>query len=248
MTRHTEPVSIEQSGHDRQTLTHPSFGLISVSEINGRSAMFGSELIHDRVVRIRVTHAAQDRNLSNDWNFERGRILELDMTHAQFAQFIGCHSGRTVPVTLRSIRDGQLEQVPEIDMASQPPKIEQFRKEMQATVNRVAERSSSAFSKLDEALDEAKIPQKLRAQLKALTTQAQGSLSALPSALSFILEQAHEASEAVVNDAKVGLESYALRRMAEVSTASLDGRGTLNDELPILTTSGQQEVLRSISS
>lgn len=218
--RKQEPIKVEDlndSWRDGKRLTHPAFGLVSVSEITGRSVMFGSEIIHDRVVRVRVSHAHQDRSLSNDWNHERGSILEFDMTHGQFAQMIASHSGRSTPVTLRMHRVGELHTVPEIEKESVAPKIEVFKSEMAKSVSEIVSRSNEGFEGLESALKELKIPQKTRDNLLRMVNSAKGGLSNLPSSLTFILEQAHEAAEGVANDAKVSLEAYALQRLSDMA-------------------------------
>lgn len=218
----------EDSLHSEQELTHPAFGLVSVSEIHGRNAVFGSDITHDRVLRIRVTQAIQHRHLSNDWNHSKGTIVEFDMTHAQFAQFIASNSGRTTPVTLRTHREGHLYDVPEIKIDTRPLKVEQFRQEIKNSIQKATSRTAQALAKLENAVMDASMSKKQRDSLMALISESRAVTERLPESLNFINQQANEALEGQVNEVKVSLEAYAMRRLSEYQDADTQAPIVLN--------------------
>lgn len=81
----------------------PFMGNISLSRTSGNGqVMFDSPHAHQHVISMTISTAYRKHDLSRDWIFPEDRIVQLDMTEAQWAKMvssIGMGSG--TPVTLK---------------------------------------------------------------------------------------------------------------------------------------------------
>ena len=86
----------------KETHEHPSYGVISFSRTyGGEKNLFGSSIKHQNTIRMKVSHAKLERRLNEDHVYEKDKIIEVEMSEAQFAQAItSLNSAAGVPVTL----------------------------------------------------------------------------------------------------------------------------------------------------
>lgn len=75
---------------ENERYTHPSFGQIHFSRVNGNNTDFyGSELPQDHYITMEVHHSEIERSLTKDWYFTKGLpVIELRMSSGQFAEMI----------------------------------------------------------------------------------------------------------------------------------------------------------------
>lgn len=95
--------------------THESYGMIGISHASCSSgvALFGSSIKHDRMVQIRISRAAVERDLHREWYYSRDSIVEVDMSASQFAEFITTPNvGSGVPCTIRYVDGVNIEEPP----------------------------------------------------------------------------------------------------------------------------------------
>lgn len=131
--------TVEEQGTsmERETLTHPAFGLIGFSRVSGgENTLFGSSIKHNDRIIMRLKHAKQDRHLHDDWYHGRGLITEVEMSYSQFAECISSlNVGEGVPCTIRyTEKDGMVPYIKE-----NVSKREQFRNEFSETVSKAME-------------------------------------------------------------------------------------------------------------
>ena len=95
------------------------YGMISVHRTNSTgSHLVGSDIEHQQYITLRISKAIYERNLKNDWWFDRDNIVEVSMTLSQWAEFISSPNTSGVPCTLDRIQGKCLfdeEEVPFID-------------------------------------------------------------------------------------------------------------------------------------
>lgn len=95
------------------------YGMISVHRTNSTgSHLVGSDIEHQQYITLRISKAIYERNLKNDWWFDRDNIIEVSMTLSQWAEFISSPNTGGVPCTLDRIQGRRLweeEEVPFID-------------------------------------------------------------------------------------------------------------------------------------
>lgn len=93
---------------ERETHSHPSYGMIRFSRISGRPPyFFGSELPQDHYIELTIEGGELQRDLSNDWyHSDHRRIIECRMTANQFSELItSLNIGCGVPCTLQYVDD-----------------------------------------------------------------------------------------------------------------------------------------------
>ena len=96
---------------DKETeiISHPSFGQVSFSRINGGNGEFyGSELSANHYIQMTVENSEIERSLSKDWYFTKGiPLIKIRMTAIQFSELItSLNTGGGTPCTIEMI-DGK---------------------------------------------------------------------------------------------------------------------------------------------
>lgn len=103
MSKHdiVEP-TVDQYGSD----THPAFGQISASRgsYSGQGAiLFDSDVRHQHTVTITVTEATRQRSNGHDYiHGGTKRLIEVEMSEAQWASFVSSMNTSGVPCTLKA--------------------------------------------------------------------------------------------------------------------------------------------------
>lgn len=184
---------------------HPAFGTIVMTTRTGSASLFGSDLRHGQAVSITISRAHMRRD-SRDWIHSDEVLLELEMSHAQFAQFITSNgNGTGTPVTLRYAAEpgSRLQDIPRIKPIEQ--RAESMRKEIQKQVREQIEEIRKEIAELRAMADSGKVGIKdLRAKLHTLACHTDN----LPANLAYHVECAEEAMEKVVSDAKIEVEAH----------------------------------------
>ena len=87
---------------DVTELHHDAFGMIGVTIVTGGSdTLFGSDLKHGQTVRIRIKRARSQRNHSRDSFFAEDSLVEVTLSHTQFAEMITSpNRGDGIPCTI----------------------------------------------------------------------------------------------------------------------------------------------------
>ena len=69
--------------------THPAFGCISASRVNGgKGHFFGSGIQHNHFVSITISTAERVRDKYGEHHFQRSSLMEVQLTTTQWAEFI----------------------------------------------------------------------------------------------------------------------------------------------------------------
>ena len=107
---------------------HPAYGFIRMSRVNGGSGrLFMSPLRHENRISITIGEAEQVRSLSTDAHYAGRQIIEVQMSEAQFAQFITNsmnHAG--APCTITSNNGKMIPPLDDVQLKS-----DQYYKEAQ---------------------------------------------------------------------------------------------------------------------
>lgn len=202
-----------EKGRGKQ-YAHPAFGQISVSRISGRRALYGSDFMHDRFVRVAIGPSVLQRDLSHDWYFRSQTVIEVDLSEAQWATFVSSFNvGEGVPCTIARDHNGGVPAFPLRD-SGQEYKIETDAK------------LSECIRLVDEAIaavDAAGLTKPKRDALLAPLRRAHQHLSCN---LPFVAKSFGEHMETRVEKAKVEVEAYisgAINRAGLAALAAKDG-------------------------
>lgn len=225
MPRNTiPPTQVDRSTHgsDRVTYTHPAFGVIKLTTVNGGGVLFGSDLTHHARVRIELSRAHLDRHLSSDWIHSDDRLAIIEMSHAQFASFImSGGDGTGTPVTLSSFNGADIPGIEPIES-----KQEIMRREIKASVEETLQEMRAKVDALGQLVSSGKAPIK---ELREIQRGLAVSLSNASSNLAFTVEQAEEALDAATKSAKMDVDAYVLDTARRIGMDTARNIGLIHD-------------------
>lgn len=215
----TKHRGIGKGTDEEETDTHPSFGQIRCSRVSGRTALYGSDFVHDHYMTVAICPSETRRSLSHDWPYAKQPIIEIAMSESQWAQFISTpNSGQGTRCTITDLHGKPVPQIPE------PKRRDaQFRAEMVGKVHR-AQREIAALRTEVEGL---KIS---GAAKKTLTDRIWQAEMATSSSIEFVQKSFDEHIERTVDQAKTEVEAYIEARIHAAGLSAL-GIGKLV-ELP----------------
>lgn len=135
---------------------HPAYGQVGISRCQGQTKLFGSALdYHGSFIKLTVRRCERRHSLHRDWYFGRGEIVEVWMSHAQFAEMITTPNvGMGVPCTIRfhSTKPGPGE-IPRIadEVRTEAEKVvEGFKEDQTRIVGTLHEKMAEAAVILDK--------------------------------------------------------------------------------------------------
>lgn len=199
----TQDASGHKSGAD--TFAHPAFGVAVLTQRGGGTGkLFGSDIQHQGTMAICIKTAELDRHLGRDWIHGRETVVDLEFTHAQFAQFItGVGKGDGTPCTLRYRATGPIEQMPEI--AHLEEKFETHKREIREMAAKSIAGMKATVAKLEELNKGGSIPKNI---FKGLMHDLKCQMDNIPSNMAFTVSSAEETLEKATAHAKIEVESF----------------------------------------
>lgn len=205
--------------------THPAYGTITMTtSTGGERTLFGSDLGHNQRISIRINTAELHRDLYRDWIHSRDHIIEFEMSHAQFAQFItsnGCGSG--TPITIKWMKDvGQIPGIKNIQT-----KHETQRKEIHEITRRAYDGVLKDLGRLKAMLDTGKIGKR---ELAQIIRDMEISIGNAPANLAYAVESAEEALAKAASDARIEVESYVQMTAQRLGLKHIDDLAKLADK------------------
>lgn len=188
---------------EANTEQEPYMTTVQVSHVSGDVALFDSEHRHQGFVALRINTAERDRGLGRDWIRGDKEIIEVHMSHAQWAAMISTpNSGTGTPATLQHIFHQRVEQ-PDVDQ-----RTEKYGPELVAFVEK-------AIKRID-ALSEGKLT---KAQKSELGLIRQDLVSNMP----FMARCFDEHMEDRKEKAKSDIEAHMNASIQRVGYAALKG-------------------------
>lgn len=217
------PVKITKDAQGDEVETHPSYGLVSVSHYTCAPPQnfFGSSIRHNAGVSLTISLASKRRSLSNNWFFDEGELIEINMTQAQWAELLSSFNrGPGVPCTLNHV-NGPLAMtykemgVPPCPETNERQIIEEeFKKEMANITRGMAD----LMKKAQEFQDKPSIN---KADRKAFLDIATTLNRKIDSCLPFIQGQFNEAMDGVIVQAKHDIEAFTSQLLRQAGLESV---------------------------
>lgn len=210
----------------REIYKHPAYITVNMTVVSGgRDALFGSDVPHSDRIRIEVKRAELVRNLSTDWYHPRGvPLIEFDMSHAQFAQFITTQNrGVGVPATLTFLKEEGM--VPGIKKVES--KNDLFKREIRAAAAQRIEDIGAQVDALGALIESGKLPKK---ELQSIHKNLDRLRAQLPNSLSFVVGCAEEALEEATLSAKIEVESFISSRISELGLKTAQNLGLVSPQ------------------
>jgi hypothetical protein len=205
---------------------HPAYGMIGASRVQGGTMLFGSEFQHNAFVRITLRKAYVKRDLSTDWPHPREELFEVDVSEAQWAEFVSAMNiGFGVQCTIRHVGGEPMPRLPYPEK-----RADQFRKEL-------AEKLGDSLGALDElsaAIGDLKLSEKQKAALQGHVTRSRARLT---SGVPFVAKQFHEHMEAVTTKARIEINAHAVHTINALGLKTLASEAAPilpNDTKPVI--------------
>jgi hypothetical protein len=152
--------------------------------------------------------AEKQRNLSNNWFFSKGEIIEISLTACQFTDLISSFNmGDGVPCTLKHVNVSLAKQFEDNDVPPCPEVNErqQFEAEFKKDMAEIGQ-SMENLIKLAEALQ--KKPSINKGDRQAFVDIAKGIQCKISNSLPFVQSQFNEAVDSTLTDARADLQAF----------------------------------------
>lgn len=183
--------------------THPSFGIAKFSRhsCSHPQSLFGSSIGHENTITLTISRADHIRSDSSyDRYYEKGQIIEVEMSAAQFAEMITTMNyGSGVPVTLRRIQGVAIEGTDTVN------KRQQHSDEFKQRMKDFTDRLKGDQKKLEEMLKKDKLSKEDKRQLKMdfdhLTTEISQNIP-------FFEQMFEEQMDKTVVESKAEIENF----------------------------------------
>lgn len=207
----TLPTAVEKEhcGDVTTRYTHPSFGMVKRSIVQGQCNLFGTNVVDNSYVEIEFSTAHVDHHLNSDWYHDDKHVLIARMSKNQWADLISTTNGRGTPVTLTHISEGPIKRLPMIDGSFNMRK--QIEKDAERLVAKALESIKSVLEGLNEQVEGKGTVSKPK--LRELTRELSIATQNLPANMKYTVECALHDVEKIANEiafnAKSEIEQHA---------------------------------------
>ena len=186
---------------EKESHSHPSFGQISFSRIQGHEKFYGSELPQDHYIEMNVHHSKIERNLNQDWFYNVGLpAITIRMTSGQFSEMItSLNRGTGTPCTIEMVDGRRIEKLPEFESRKEVHHKE-FEKEMEQFAQRISKTQRSAKELVKKKTLSKDDIRQLEIQLDYMVME-------IVSNIPFFAKQFQEMMDKVVFEAKTEVEN-----------------------------------------
>ena len=193
MRHEVEPEIKPAARAGETTETHPAYGQIQGSRVQGSRYLYGSDFLHHNYVAIRIFDSTLDRHLSSDWPHQGRQHIEVALSEAQWANLVSSlNSGSGTQCTIDWTREtGALPGI-----ALPTDRYKQIHAEFDEDT-REAREALAALTKDIEALPLSKVAK------ERLLASAGKARRALTSSIQFVTEQFDEHVENTVQKARI---------------------------------------------
>jgi len=194
---------------------HPSFGMIGAYRTSispPGHALFDSDIMHQHTVVLRIEHADRRRDLHRDWIHGTDRIIEVEMSEAQWASFVSSMNTSGVPCTLREIQgEGKIEGLPFA------PRLEESMKDTHAAAH-------AAFDEIQQALRDYEA-KPTKDNLRTLRARIENAVPNVDFAGKSLAEHAENVVQKARADVEAMVLAHAQQLGIEAPTQKLLGEG-----------------------
>lgn len=204
-------------------MEHPSYGMLRLtrSTVSGEgTALFGSSIMHNNVIRLTISRGEVIRGGSIDRYLAKeekeDRIVEVEMSYTQFAEMVTSFNvGDGVPVTITNIGGQYIAPCPVEDRKGT------MRKEAEETIDGILTELETRMEEIDRLLGEKRVLSKddRNRILSVLGNVRRTLASEIPGMYKLFRQQLEE----TVAEARGEFESYLLGRMEGIAMSAISG-------------------------
>ena len=191
-------------------------GMISWSRIScgGVQNMFGTEIATSHPIRLEISNAKESRELSRNWHFATNKIIEVEMSPIQWAEFLTSGNTTGVPCTLKWIRGkGYLSEPKPSELK------EDYNKEVDEHFKKFGESFDELHKKVSDACESGK-PMGKKA-LEELLRTIEILKSNVTANVDFVKDSFKEDMDSMVVKAKAEFNAYVEDRVRELGIEAI---------------------------
>lgn len=186
-------------------------GIISWSRLNCGSARphFGTEVKTSHPISLKISTAKESRNLSSNWYFADKRIIEVEMSPIQWAEFLTSGNTTGVPCTLKwLVGKGFMSEPQETTLK------EDYNKEVEESFDKFGKSFDKVAKTLKEQIDTnkpmgKKALEELLREIEILKELTTGNIK-------FVKDSFKEDMSKIVTQAKAEFNAYIENRVHEI--------------------------------
>lgn len=194
--------------------SHPAYGSISVTSPAHTPAtkLFGSDLSHNHTISISIHSAEMERRYGSEWIYGKKRIMNIELSHAQFAHMISSVGGTDTPCTLRYVNNETLPLISENTTNEST-----IKQEFEKTIKTSVEGLDKTIQQVTELLYKGRVNKSdLTAILQIIKTTKQNITDNLP----FFVDQFDRHIESQKDEAIAQIESSIAINLKEIGMAT----------------------------
>lgn len=202
------------------TESHPSYGIIGVSRVQGKTSLFDSDVTHGHFIEITLHEAERiNSGFTHEFVHARARMMKVRMSFAQYAQMITTQNvGDGTPCTINYVSgDENKPYVTRWGGRPEPPDpkpfIDKFKQVGKERAQRILDNIDKATEGLQKLFDGTDKPTKVN--LKAATDAMAAARQDVKSNLPYLMECLEEEMEVKLSNAVTEFESYVSSSLQE---------------------------------
>lgn len=206
---------------EREITTHPSFGQIRFSRVNGHANFYGSELDQSHYITMEVVESEVHRDLSKEWYFGHGiPLISIRMTGNQFSEMItSMNMGSGIPCTIEMVDKKKVEALP-VQESRKEFMHRKFKDRMKMFADTIREKQIKAKEIVKKkTLSKADIHE-LDQTLNWLTTEIENNIP-------FFAQCFQETTDEIVKEAKAEVENAILHKIQVLGLIELQNQQKL---------------------
>ena len=184
-----------------KTKSEDYMGMVSWSKLSGGARpMFGTEIETANPIRLTISHAEEVRDLSRYWFHPKKKIVEIEMSPIQWAEFLTSGNTSGVPCTIKQINSERM---------SEPKETEMFN-----DYNEEVEEHFDKFKEIEDVVKSA-IDSKKPMGMKDLSSLLNKIHNAIAN-VDFVKDSFKEDMNNIVGKAKAEFNAYVENRIHEI--------------------------------
>lgn len=219
MRNEQQPVESQcNSPSDGKEYTHPAFGQIRASRVQGQVNLYGSDFQHHAFMEITICRSTLRRSLSHDWHHGGRELISVVLSEAQWATFISSlHCGSGTPCTINHVDCKDMPAIP-------------ARNERVVTKMEMDERIAKVTSHLDDAIAgvEANLVGLSKVKRDAILASLRKAQREVSDSMPFAADSFAEHVEATVEKAKIEVEAYVQATITRAGLKAIAGQSPLS--------------------
>jgi hypothetical protein len=186
---------------DYEETTHPSYGMVSIGQLQGSSSLVGSAIKHQHSISLEISEAARMKdNYSEHWHPTK-EICRIEMSHAQLAEMLFSTNSTGVPCTIRHVNGDK-------DYRPYPPSespLKEMSDDLHGVIKETLSRAAEMAMEVEAVVKKGNLKKADRDRISFLALKIHQDIN---NNIHFAMQCVDKKTEKVVAHAKAEIESF----------------------------------------